>query len=146
MKKVLIHCDGSSMYNGKPYQYGAGAAVLEYNNKYQFRAEFLDGATNQRAEILAACIALEGLPEPCDVDIYTDSIYVVNCITGKWKRKVNLDLWERLDAATLNHKVNWNWVKGHNGNEMNELADELAYKVLINKHVEFEYKEKFVLV
>ena len=95
--------------------------------------------TNNRMELMAAISALEALKKPCVVDLTTDSQYVRQGITGwihGWKRNgwrtadkkpvKNVDLWQRLDAATERHNVEWHWVKGHAGDEMNERADELA--------------------
>jgi ribonuclease HI len=145
MRNITIYCDGSSFYNGQPHQWGAGAAVLEHNFRYQIRGEYENGASNNRAEMIAACVALESLPEPCNVTIVTDSQLVINCASGKWNRKANLDLWERYDKASKPHTVNWQWVKGHTGDEMNELAHEHAYKFAYNRAVELEYVGNFNL-
>ncbi|WP_417789024.1 ribonuclease HI [Terasakiella pusilla] len=95
--------------------------------------------TNNRMELLAACIALETLKQPLAVILHTDSQYVRNGITQwmpNWKRNgwrkadrkpvKNADLWERLDLAQSRHKVEWVWVKAHSGNVGNERADALA--------------------
>lgn len=90
-------------------------------------------------ELLAAITALETLTQPSSITITTDSAYVKDGIT-KWihgwqrngwktaaKKPVkNVDLWQRLLAATSRHQVSWNWVKGHAGHPENERADELA--------------------
>ena len=90
-------------------------------------------------ELMAAIMALEALTRPCDVDIHTDSQYVRQGVTGwihGWKRNgwktsakkpvKNVDLWQRLDSATQSHNIEWHWVKGHAGDELNERADALA--------------------
>jgi ribonuclease HI len=90
-------------------------------------------------ELTAAIMALESLKRPCTVDLHTDSEYLRQGITGwinNWKRNgwktsdrkpvKNVDLWQRLDAALARHKVNWHWVRGHSGHDLNERADELA--------------------
>jgi ribonuclease HI len=90
-------------------------------------------------ELMAAISALETLKKPCRVDLYTDSQYVRNGISGwihGWKKNgwrtadkkpvKNVDLWQRLDAALARHEVKWHWVKGHAGHDLNERADELA--------------------
>jgi len=95
--------------------------------------------TNNRMELMAAIQALEALTRDCEVDLTTDSQYVRKGITewmSNWKRNgwktakkkpvKNADLWQRLDQATREHKVNWHWVKGHSGHPDNERADELA--------------------
>jgi ribonuclease HI len=99
--------------------------------------------TNNRMELMAAITGLETLTRPCKVNLYTDSKYVLDGITSwldNWKKRgwktankkpvKNLELWQRLDAATNDHDVNWIWVKGHSGDEGNELADELANKAI----------------
>jgi ribonuclease HI len=95
--------------------------------------------TNNRMELMAAIVALETLKRPCDVDIFTDSTYVRDGVMGwihGWKRNgwmtsakkpvKNVELWKRLDEATALHNVEWHWVKGHAGHDLNERADELA--------------------
>jgi ribonuclease HI len=90
-------------------------------------------------ELMAAIQALETLTEGCGVDLYTDSQYVRQGITEwmpgwvrrNWKTAggdavKNRDLWERLQAATLRHRIQWHWVKGHNGHPENERVDVLA--------------------
>ena len=95
--------------------------------------------TNNQMELTAAIEALTALKRPVDVELHTDSIYVKDGLT-KWihgwkkngwrtadKKPVkNLELWQALDAAVAQHKIDWHWVKGHNGDEMNERADQLA--------------------
>ena len=95
--------------------------------------------TNNRMELMAAISALEALKHPSTVEMHTDSKYVQDGISKwihGWKRNgwktadkkpvKNVDLWQRLDAATQTHHVKWHWVKGHAGHELNERADKLA--------------------
>jgi ribonuclease HI len=95
--------------------------------------------TNNRMELTAAAAALEALRRPCRVVVHTDSEYVRNGITRwhagwvrrKWRNAAgdpvaNMDLWQRLLDAAARHQVDWRWVRGHAGNEMNERADKLA--------------------
>jgi ribonuclease HI len=82
--------------------------------------------TNQRAELQAAIAALEALHEPAQVEIVSDSMYLVKCGSRQWRRGSNLDLWARLDEAALNHEVTYRWVRGHAGNPGNERAHALA--------------------
>lgn len=97
------------------------------------------GTTNNRMELMAAIMALEAITTPHQVQLWTDSQYVRNGITSwisGWKRNgwktsakapvKNADLWQRLDAAAARFAIDWRWVKGHNGHEGNELADQLA--------------------
>ncbi len=93
--------------------------------------------TNNRMELMAAISALEALERPSAITVVTDSAYVKDGITKwihGWKAKgwtkkgglKNVELWQRLDAATARHEVTWEWVKGHAGHAENERADELA--------------------
>lgn len=133
MKKVTIYTDGACSGNPGP---GGWGAVLMYGKHEKDLAGGETETTNNRMELMAAIMALESLKEPCAVDLYTDSQYVRLGITewihgwqknGWNKGKVkNVDLWERLLAATQRHRMQWHWVKGHDGNPLNERADELA--------------------
>ena len=95
--------------------------------------------TNNRMELMAAISALEALKTGVEADLYTDSAYVRNGISGwihGWKRNgwktadkkpvKNVELWQRLEQAMAQHKVTWHWIKGHAGHPENERADELA--------------------
>ena len=67
------------------------------------------------------------VPKPKEeCKIYSDSLYVINCAIGKWKRKANQDLWEEYEKVSLNKKVEFEWIKGHSGNEYNEKVDKMA--------------------
>lgn len=95
--------------------------------------------TNNKMELMAAIMALEGLKRPCHVRLHTDSKYVLQGITEwmvNWKARgwktaskqpvKNVELWQRLDAAIQAHEIEWIWVKGHSGDPGNERADRLA--------------------
>ena len=141
MKEVTIYTDGGARGNPGPGGYGA---ILTFG---QHRKE-LNGAfehtTNNRMELMAAISALEVLKEPCGVTIHSDSKYLVDAMTKGWlkgwKKKgwiksdkkpvLNKDLWQRLDAATSSHRIDWRWVKGHAGNPMNERCDELVHEAI----------------
>ena len=83
--------------------------------------------TNQRMEQMAAIVALESITTPSEVTIISDSQYVVCTYTKNWKRKANLDLWKRFDAAIAFHtKVNFSWTKGHAEDQYNKICDKLA--------------------
>jgi ribonuclease HI len=134
--KVVIYTDGAC--RGNPGPGGWGAVLMSGGH----RKEICGGdpaTTNNRMELMAAIQALELLKKPCDVELHTDSQYVKNGVTQwihGWKARgwktadkspvKNEDLWKRLDAARAKHKVDWRWVKGHAGHELNELADQLA--------------------
>ena len=134
--EVTIFTDGAC--SGNPGPGGWGAILISGAHE----REICGGepaTTNNRMELMAAIQALETLKRPCKVELHTDSQYVRKGITewiGGWKARgwrtadkkpvKNEDLWKRLDAARARHTVDWRWVKGHNGNELNERADGLA--------------------
>ncbi|PPJ42305.1 MULTISPECIES: ribonuclease HI [unclassified Pseudoxanthomonas] len=136
MKHVSIHTDGSCLGNPGP---GGWAALLRYGEKER---ELVGGeaqTTNNRMELMAAIGALEVLTEACQVTLHIDSQYVRQGITEwmpSWVRRgwktaggdpvKNRDLWERLHAAAGRHRIEWKWVKGHNGDPDNERVDVLA--------------------
>lgn len=136
MKHVSIHTDGSCLGNPGP---GGWAALLRYGEKER---EVVGGeaqTTNNRMELMAAIAALEVLTEGCEVTLHIDSQYVRQGITEwmpGWVRRgwktaggdpvKNRDLWERLHAAAGRHRIDWKWVKGHNGDPDNERVDVLA--------------------
>lgn len=134
--KVEIFTDGSCLGNPGPGGYGA---LLRYKGHEKTLSEGFFLTTNNRMELLAAIVALETLRRPCDIVLTTDSQYVRQGITQwihNWKRRgwrkadkspvVNVDLWQRLDAAIIRHQIDWQWVKGHAGHPENERCDELA--------------------
>jgi ribonuclease HI len=137
MKRVIIHTDGACKGNPGP---GAFGAVLVFG---KHRKEISGGyqlTTNNRMELRAAIAALKLLSEPCEVEIHSDSRYLVDAISKKWidgwKRRAwmkadgqpvkNADLWRELATAMAPHKIDWRWVKGHAGHRENERCDELA--------------------
>ena len=134
MKQVMIVCDGSSLGNGQGAARAGAAAVLAFRDaggRVHRRAvgEYLGTATNNQAEIVAACIALESLREPCDVRLITDSKYVVETLRGNFRRKMNHEFWARLDRAAAPHRVAWEWTRGHAGHEEQEMCDRLARRI-----------------
>ncbi|MGI9054550.1 MAG: ribonuclease HI [Pyrinomonadaceae bacterium] len=126
MKEVTIVCDGSSLGNGKGNSRAAAVAVLGYKGYWRAFGEYLGSATNQQAEIAAARIGLEQLREPCKVRLLSDSRYVVETMTGNFRKKTNHDWWAKLDKAAQKHDIKWEWVKGHAGHEVQEVADSMA--------------------
>ena len=136
MKSIEIHTDGACLGNPGP---GGWAALLRYGQRER---ELVGGealTTNNRMELMAAIAGLEALTEPCEVALHTDSRYVQqgigewmpNWVKRGWKTAggdpvKNRDLWERLHAAAGRHRIEWKWVKGHNGDPDNERVDVLA--------------------
>ena len=137
MKKVSIYTDGAC--RGNPGKGGWGA-ILVYGGREKELSGGEAETTNNRMELSAVIAALGALKEPCEVTLTTDSQYVVNAIEkgwlDSWQQKgwrksdrgavLNVDLWQKLVALLDLHKVNFVWVKGHNGHPYNERCDKLA--------------------
>ncbi len=136
MKKVEIFTDGACKGNPGPGGWGA-LLRLGRNEKELSGGEPL--TTNNRMEMTAAIRALGALIEPCEVDLYTDSRYLIDGITkwvAGWQRRGwlnaskkpvrNEDLWHALIEVTARHRIRWHWVKGHSGHAENERVDRLA--------------------
>ncbi|MCS7079811.1 MAG: ribonuclease HI [Chloracidobacterium sp.] len=130
LPQVRLVCDGSSLGNGREEAAAAAAALLTYvgakGATRKLVVEYLGPATNQQAEIVAACIGLEALTRPCQVEVVTDSRYVVETMTGGFRRKANHAFWERLDRAAAPHHVTWTWTPGHAGHPEQEACDQAA--------------------
>jgi ribonuclease HI len=136
-KEVTIYTDGACLGNPGPGGYGI---VLLYKGHRKELSAGYRLTTNNRMELLGAIRALESLKEPCNVDLHSDSEYVVNGMEKGWARRwrangwrksdktpaVNPDLWSRLLDLTETHRVRFHWVRGHNGNVENERVDRLA--------------------
>ena len=120
---IDIYTDGSCITNPGPG--GWAAVILENGAKRELHGRE-ESTTNNRMEMLAVVEGLSALPESSEVTVYSDSQYVVNTMTRNWKRNVNNDLWTLLDTEVAKRNVHWQWVRGHDGNPMNELADRLA--------------------
>ena len=137
MKKVKIYTDGAC--SGNPGRGGFGV-ILEYNGRKKELSKGFRKTTNNRMELMAAIVGMEALTKPCEVELYSDSKYLVDafnqhwidvCIIKGWKRGKNepvknVDLWKRLLEAKQKHSVTFHWVKGHDGHPQNERCDELA--------------------
>ena len=140
MKRIEIYTDGACRGNPGP---GGWGALLIFDQHEKEISGGQANTTNNRMELMAAIKAIESINEACEIDLYTDSKYVMQGITEwiiKWKLNgfknskkkavLNADLWVELDELTNDHKINWYWVKGHAGHELNERADMLANKGL----------------
>jgi ribonuclease HI len=136
MKKVELFTDGAC--KGNPGPGGWGALLRLGKHEKELTGGELD-TTNNRMEMMAAIRGLNALIEPCQVEVFTDSKYLVDGITKwveGWKKRGwvnaskkpvrNADLWHELIELTGRHEVNWNWVKGHAGHAENERVDRLA--------------------
>jgi ribonuclease HI len=145
MKRVTIVCDGSSLGNGKGNPRAAAVAVLGFKGFWKAFGEYLGSATNQQAEIAAAILGLENLKEPCNVKLLSDSRYVVETMSSGWKRKTNHEWWERLDKAAAKHDIEWQWIKGHAGHEVQEVVDKAAKKIAKEGRVDKDMLEEAVL-
>jgi ribonuclease HI len=128
-KRVEIYCDGSSLGNGQASTRAAAVALLGYKSVWRAVGEYLGNATNQQAEIAAAALGLESLREPCQVHLFTDSRYVVETMSGRFRRKANPEWWRRLDQAASRHQVKWEWTRGHSGHLLQETADYAARRI-----------------
>jgi ribonuclease HI len=129
LKQVSIFCDGSSLSNGRDAARAAAVALLGYKGYWRAVGEYLGKATNQQAEIAAAAVGLESLTQPCQVNVFTDSRYVVETMNGRFRRKTNLPWWQRLDRAAASHKIHWEWTRGHAGHLLQEAADNAARRI-----------------
>jgi ribonuclease HI len=135
-KRVEIFTDGACKGNPGP---GGWGAILRMGGHEKELSGGDRQTTNNRMELTAAIRALAALKSPCDVALHTDSRYVIDGIT-KWifgwqkngwknaakKPVLNDDLWRELIAAARPHRIDWTWVKGHDGHPENERADQLA--------------------
>jgi ribonuclease HI len=128
-KKVTIFCDGSSLGNGRREMRAAAVALLGFRGVWRSVGTYLGSATNQQAEIAAAAVGLEALREPCSVHLFTDSRYVVETMSGRFRRKMNHDWWQRLDAAASRHQVKWERTQGHVGHVIQEAVDRAARRI-----------------
>jgi ribonuclease HI len=137
MKSVTIYTDGACSGNPGP---GGWGAIMMYGAHQKELSGGEVHTTNNRMELLGAITALESLKEPCQVEFYSDSKYVIDGLGKGWakgwrakgwiksdkKPALNSDLWARLLEQYETHTVNLHWVKGHAENPYNNRCDELA--------------------
>ena len=139
--KIKIYTDGAC--SGNPGKGGWGALILENDDETKISGSAMN-TTNNRMELTAVIKALEFYEKPGEIEIFTDSKYVMQGITewiknwknNQWKTSQkkdvkNKDLWLLLDLASEKHNIEWNWVKGHAGNYGNEIADKLATQAIL---------------
>ena len=137
MKTVIIYTDGACSGNPGP---GGWGAILEWRGQEKEISGGAASTTNNRMELTAVIEALSLLKEPCAVELYSDSKYVIDALEKGWARSwqkrgwvkydkkpaLNPDLWEQLLALTDRHQVHCHWVKGHAANEKNNRCDQMA--------------------
>ena len=136
MKIIKIYTDGAC--RGNPGPGGWGALILKDNEEIKLNGGQND-TTNNQMELTAVIKSLDFFSESTEIEIFTDSKYVMDGITEyikKWKVNgwktaskkpvKNSDLWKQLDDLSGQHSIRWNWVKGHSGHRENDIADELS--------------------
>lgn len=131
MKKITLFSDGSALGNPGPGGYGA---ILRYNDKERIISGGELHTTNNRMELLGVIEGLKALKEACEVEVISDSSYVVKGINewlGGWIKRdfakvKNPDLWNEYIKVSKGHKIKATWVRGHNGHDENEKCDILA--------------------
>lgn len=136
MKHISMWTDGACKGNPGP---GGWGVYLTWGDAEKELSKGFYETTNNRMELLAVIEGLKALKEPCQVDLYTDSTYVMKgwtewlpgWVKKNWKTAAkkpvkNRDLWQQLTQAIERHQVKWHWVKGHSGDAGNEKADQLA--------------------
>ena len=137
MKTVTVYTDGACSGNPGP---GGWGAILEYRGHEKMISGGEPSTTNNRMELMAVIQALLALREPCVVELYSDSKYVIDALekgwAWGWKRRgwvkadkkpaLNPDLWDTLLGLTRQHEMHYHWVKGHEANEKNNRCDEQA--------------------
>ena len=139
--RIYIYTDGACKGNPGP---GGWGALLKYKEHKKEINGFSKNTTNNIMELTAVIESLSIIKQKSDITIITDSNYVKDGITkwiANWKNKgwktsnkkpvKNKDLWKKLDDLSNNHKIKWEWVRGHTGNPGNERADQLANEAII---------------
>ena len=132
MKKITLFSDGSALGNPGPGGYGV---ILRFGESEKELSGAYEHTTNNRMELLGVIEGLRALKEPCEVDVISDSSYVVkginewlsNWIKKDFKKVKNPDLWRDYIEVSKPHKINAIWVRGHDGHIENERCDKLAY-------------------
>ena len=139
---INLYTDGSSRGNPGPGGYGV---VLKCGPHYKGISAGYECTTNNRMELLAVIVGLEAIKrERAQVNVYSDSSYVVNAITQGWldkwlvkglHKQKNADLWERFYKIFKKHNVRFFWIKGHAGHPENERCDKLAVEAATSAHL-----------
>ena len=130
MNNYVIYTDGA--YSFKNNIGGIGFIICKEGKKICEFKKAYKNTTNQRMELLACIKALLCFKETSNIDLYTDSMYLVGTMTLNWKRKCNNDLWNKLDILFDKHNIHLYHIKGHNGDKFNEYVDNLATSIISN--------------
>lgn len=145
-KHIKIFTDGAC--SGNPGRGGYGTILIYKGHRKELSAGYKQ-TTNNRMELMAIIAGLEALKEPCVVDVYSDSRYIVDAVSKGWAQRwrknnwmrnkdeeaKNPDLWELLLTLLEKHQVTMHWVQGHAGHELNERCDRLAVKAAAGNHL-----------
>jgi len=137
MKKVTLYTDGACSGNPGP---GGWAAILSYGEYERVMSGHENPTTNNRMELTAVIEGLSALNQRCEVELFSDSKYVIDSVSKGWlygwQKKgwkksggelvPNIDLWQKLLPLLKSQDINFNWVRGHIGNETNERCDSIA--------------------
>ena len=122
---IQIHTDGSCL--GNPGPGGWGAIIIYPDGDVKELSGSNQDTTNNRMELQAVIEALNFLQSGSMIELFSDSLYVINTITKGWKKKANIELWNELDNLIQKHNnISWNWVKGHSGDFYNEKVNDIA--------------------
>ena len=131
MKKIEIYTDGSSLGNPGP---GGWCAILKYKNHQKIIKGGERLTTNNKMELKAVIEALKTLKESCEIELYSDSTYVLkginewinNWVKKEFKKVKNKEFWQEFLNVKNNHKIYTNWIKAHSGHKENEICDKIA--------------------
>jgi ribonuclease HI len=137
---VVIYTDGACRGNPGP---GGWGVILRFQDQHKTLNGYDSETTNNRMELTAVIEGLRALKRSCEIELHTDSKYVLQGINewiANWKANgwktaakkpvKNIDLWQQLEEEVTRHEIDWNWVKGHSGVEGNEMADQLANEAI----------------
>jgi len=120
----ILFTDGSCLKNpGGP---GGWAFIFIDKDREIHMSDGEKSTTNNKMELQAVIEGLRFIKSKERCKIYSDSLYVINCAIGKWKRKANQDLWNEYEKVSFDKNIEFEWVKGHSGNEYNEKVDKMA--------------------
>ena len=148
MKKVSLFTDGACSGNPGP---GGWGAILRYGSKEKELCGGEERTTNNRMELTAVIEGLAALTEPCEVELVSDSRYVIDALEKGWlwawrrngwrksnkEPALNVDLWERLIPLLETHELTMRWIRGHSGHPENERCDRMA----VNWYIDYTHRK-----